>query len=184
MVNVTNAPVSRGEINITEVDFNRNITSIESVVITPASSSVVVCSFNWAGFVGANVTVTVHACAYGHNETTTSQTLVLPYLKVTNASFSNFSTGNPYVNITIFNSQYSPINANITRISVTANSVTKLVDGTITVPTLSSSGYMVPIGNEVTFVYPWNWSIYSGQNVTFTVTPAQGPPVSGTFKVG
>jgi len=184
MVNVTNAPVSLGEINITKVDLNQNITSMNSVVIAPASSSVVICGFNWTRFVGANVTVTVHARAYGQNETTISQTLMLPYFKVTNASFSNFPTGNPYVNITIFNSQYSPINANITQISVTANNVTKLIDGTVAVPSISSSGYLLPIGNEVTFVCPWNWSLYSGQNVTFTVKLAQGPPVSATFEVG
>jgi uncharacterized coiled-coil protein SlyX len=184
MVNVTNAPVSLGEINITRVDVNQNITSINCVVIAPASSSAVVCGFNWTRFVGANVTVTVHARAYGQNETTISKTLVLPYFKVANASFSNFPTGNPYVNITIFNSRYSPINVNITQISVTANNVTKLLDGTIAVPSISPSGYLLPIGNTVTFVYPWNWSLYSGQNVTFTVTPAKGPPVSATFKVG
>jgi predicted nucleic acid-binding Zn-ribbon protein len=183
-VNVTNAPVSLAEINITKVDFNQNITSINSVVIAPASSSVVVCGFNWTRYVGTSVTVTVHARVFGQNETATSQTLVLPYFKVMNVSFSNFPTGNPYVNITIFNSQYSPINANITQISVTANNLTKLVDGTIAVPNISSSGYLLPIGNEVTFVYPWNWSLYSGQNVTFTVTSAQGSPVSATFKVG
>jgi predicted nucleic acid-binding Zn-ribbon protein len=183
-VNVTNAPISLGEINITRVDLNQNITSMNSVIIAPASSSVVVCGFNWTKSVGANVTVTVHARAYGQNETTTSQTLVLPYIKVASASFSNFPTGNPYVNITIFNSQYSLINATITQISVTANNVTKLVDGTIVVPSISSPGYLLPIGNEVTFVYPWNWGLFSGQNVAFTVTTAQGPPVSATFKVG
>jgi chaperonin cofactor prefoldin len=182
-VNVTNAPVSLGEINITRVDLNQNITSMNSAAIAPASSSIVVCGFNWTMFVGANVTVTVHACAYGQNETTISQALVLPCFKVTNASFSNFPTGNPYVNITIFNSQYSPINASITQISVTANNLTKLIDGTVAVPSISTSGYLLPIGNKVTFVCPWNWGLYSGQNVTFTVQLAQGKSVSVTFKV-
>jgi len=184
MVNVTNAPASLGVINIMTVEINQNITSTNSIVIAPASSSVVVCGSNWTRFIGANVTVTVRARAYGQNETTVSQTLVIPCLKVTNASFSNFPTGTPYVNITLFNSKCSPTNTNITQISVTANNVKKLVDGTMVFPSISPSGYLLPIGKEVTFVYPWNWSLYSGQNVTFTVTPAQGPPASATFKVG
>jgi hypothetical protein len=183
IVNVTNAPVSQQEINVTGVDFNQNTTSLNPVVVAPANSSIVVCSFNWTSFVGSSVNVTVHA-TYGQNETTTSQTLALPYFKVTNASFSNFPPGNPYVNITLFDSQYSPINANITQISVTANNVTSLIDETLVVPSISSSGYLLPIGNEVTFVCPWNWSVYLGQNVTFTVQATQGPPASATFQVG
>lgn len=182
-VNVTNAPASLGEINITEVDFNQNTTSVNPVVVAPANSSVVVCGFNWTSFVGENVTVTVHAF-YGQNETTTSQTIALPYLKVTNASFSSFPTGNPYVSFTVSDSQYSPFNASITQISVTANNVTSLIDGTLAVPMVGSNGYLLSIGTEVTFVCPWDWSPYSGQNVTFTVQTAEGQTFSATFQAG
>ena len=66
-VNVTNAPVSLLEINITEVEFNGNTTSMNPVVVVPANSGIVVCGFNWTGFVGANGNVTVHA-VYGGNK--------------------------------------------------------------------------------------------------------------------
>jgi uncharacterized protein YjbI with pentapeptide repeats len=182
-VNVTNAPVSLGEINITEVDFNGTTTSIVPTVVPSNSSNVVVCGFNWTGFVGTDVNVTIHA-VYSGNETTINQSLALPYLKVANASFSNFSTGNPYVNITVFNSQYSPFNATITQISVTTNNATSPIDGTLTVPKIGSNGYLLSIGTEVTFVCPWDWSPYVTQNVTFTVQTAEGPAFSATFTVG
>jgi len=182
-INVTNTLVSQQEVNITGVNFNQNATTLNPVVVAPANSSVVVCGFNWTSFVGSSVNVTTYAM-YGGNESTISQTLVLPYFKVASASFSEFPTGNPYVNVTVFDSQYAPINANITQISVTANNVTSLIDGTLAVPSIGSSGYLLPIGDETTFVCPWNWSLYAGQNVTFTVQPAQGPPVSATFTAG
>jgi hypothetical protein len=185
-VNVTNAPVSLGEINITEVDFNQNTTSVIPVVVAPANSSVVVCGFNWTGFVGASVAVTVHA-VYGQNEMTISQTLALPYLKVANATFSYFPTGtpgNPYVNVTLFNSLYSPFNATVTQISVTANNATSLIDGTLAFPRIGSNGYLLSIGSEMTFVCPWDWNPYFGQNVTFTVQTKEGPTFSATFQVG
>jgi hypothetical protein len=180
-VNVTNAPVSLGEINITRVEFDQEMTTVNPVVVAAGSSSIMVCGFNWTSFVGANVTVTVHA-VYGQNETTISQTLALPYLKVASASFSNFPAGNPYVNITVFDSQYSPLSANITQISVTTDSGTSLIDGTLAVPRIGSNGYLLSIGSEVTFVCPWDWNPYFGQNVTFTVQTAKGT-FSGTFQV-
>jgi len=182
-VNVTNAPVSLGSINITRVDYDQYNTSMSPVVIAPGDSSLVVCSFNWTNFVALNANVTVYG-VYVPNETTTaiSKTLSLPYVKVADAQFSNFPTGNPYVNVTVFDSQYSPLTANITQISVTVNDVTSVIDGTLSVPTVGSSGYVLSTGEEVTFVCPWNWSTYSGQNVTFTVQLAQGPPVSATFQ--
>lgn len=180
-VNVTNAPVSLGEINITRVEFDQENATVNPVVVEAGSSSIVVCGFNWTSFVGANVTVTVHA-VYGQNETTISQTLALPYLKVASASFSNFPAGNPYVNITVFDSQYSPLSANITQISVTTDSGTSLIDGTLAVPRIDSNGYLLSIGSEVTFVCPWDWNPCFGQNVTFTVQTAKGT-FSGTFQV-
>jgi hypothetical protein len=182
-INVTNAPASLYEVNVTEVDFNQTTTSVNPTVVAPGNLSVVVCGFNWTGFVGTNVTVTVHV-AYGQNETTTSLNLTVPYVKVVNASFSDFLIGNPYINLTVFDSQYSPFNANITQISVTANNVTSLIDGTLTVPRIGSNGYLLSIGTEATFVCPWDWHSYSGQNVMFTVQTADGSTFSATFQAG
>jgi hypothetical protein len=183
-LNITNAANSPREINVTRVDLNQNATSIDPVIIAPAKSSIVVCGFNWTNFVGANVTVTVYESVYGKNETYFSQNLTLPYIKITNASFSSFPSGNPYLNLTVFDSPYSPTGINITQISFTVNNVTKQFDGTIAVPSFASTGYSLPVGSKVTFVLPWNWIAYSGQNVTFTVTLAKGTSVSAIFKVG
>jgi len=182
-VNVTNAPASLGDINITRVDFDQYNTSMSPVVIAPANSSLVVCSFNWTSFVGLNANVTVYGVYVPtQNETTITETQSLPYVKVTDAQFSSFPTGNPYVNVTVFESQFSPLTANITQISVTVNNVTSVLDGTLSVPTICSNGYVLSKGEQMTFVCPWNWS--TGQNVTFTVQLAQGPAVSATFTAG
>ena len=182
-VNVTNAPASLGDINITRVDFDQYNTSMSPVVIAPANSSLVVCSFNWTSFVGLNANVTVYGVYVPtQNETTITETQSLPYVKVTDAQFSSFPTGNPYVNVTVFESQFSPLTANITQISVTVNNVTSVLDGTLSVPTIGSNGYVLSKGEQMTFVCPWNWS--TGQNVTFTVQLAQGPAVSATFTAG
>jgi hypothetical protein len=182
-VNVTNAPASLGNINITEVDFDQYNTSMSPVVVAPANSSLVVCSFNWTSFVGLNANVTVYGVYVPtQNETTITETQSLPYVKVADAQFSSFPTGNPYVNVTVFESQFSPLTANITQISVTVNNVTSVLDGTLSVPTIGSNGYVLSKGEQMTFVCPWNWS--TGQSVTFTVQLAQGPAVSATFTAG
>lgn len=193
-LNITNAPDSLEEINVTEVDLNNvtkvdlnlNVTLMNSVVVAPANSSVVVWGFNWTEFVGRNINVTVHAF-YGQNEATISQTLALPYLKVANASFSNFPSGNPYVNVTMFNSKYSLSNATIMGIFVTASNGTRLPDivGYLAIPKIDSSGYLLSIESDVTFVCPYiDWTPYIGQNLTFRVQTAEGPTFSGTFPVG
>jgi hypothetical protein len=182
-VNVTSAPASLEGINVTEVDINGDATSMTPVVIDPAGSAIIVCGYNWTTLVGASVNVTVHG-VYGQNGTTFSQTATVPYIKVVNASFSNFPTGNPYANITVFNSQYSPFDANVTQISfTTTNNVTSSIDGAVAVPRIGLDGYLLPIGAQVTLTCPWDWSSYSGQIVTFNVQTTEGT-FSARFSVG
>ncbi len=182
-INVTNAPASLGEINITRVDFNQNTTSMNPVVVAPGNSGVVVCDFNWTGFVGANVTVTVHVFQ-GQNETTASKTVACPSSRSRMPRSPISPPETPMLALTVFDSQYSSLNANITQISVLTNNATSLIDGTLVAPRIGSGGYSLAIGTEVTFVCPWDWVPHLGENVTFTVRTAEGREFSGTFQVG
>lgn len=182
-VNITNKPVSLYGINVTKVELNQNLTTIDSTLIAPGGQATLVCGFNWSSLVGENATITVHG-VYGSNETLTLYSLPLPLLKIVNTTFSNFELGNPYVNVTIYHSQFSKFNANITRVFVQTGNETFAIDGTITNPKISPNGYVVSAGTQVTVICPWDWSPYLGEDVTVIAQPAEGLQVSMTLKVG
>jgi hypothetical protein len=182
-VNITNKPCSLYGINVTKVELNQNMTTISSTLIAAGGQATLICGFNWSSFVGGNVTITVHA-VYGGNESLASYSLTLPYLKMVNTTFSNFELGNPYVNITIYHSQFSRLNATITQVFVRTSNETFAVDGTITNPRISPTGYRLSSGMEVTMVCPWDWSPYLGKDVTVVAQTADGLQVSMTLKVG
>ncbi len=181
-VNVTNMLASVQAIDITGVDFNQTSTTITPIVIAPGSQNIVQCAYNWTDFIGSSINITVHA-TYDAGEISISQTTKLPYFGIANASFSNFTTGNPYLNITVYNSQYSKTNATIVQISVNTGNTTFVLDGTITSPKIGTQGYMITPAGEVTFTCPWDWSPYQGQDVTVFVTASDGSQVSRTLKV-
>jgi hypothetical protein len=181
-LNVTNMPVSVQEINITEVDFNQNSTIMTPTIVTPGSQNTTQCMYNWTAFLGSNINITVRA-TYGAEQTSIWQTVQLPYFGVVNASYSNFSTGNPYLNITVYNSQYSKMNATIVQISVNVDNSTFVLDGTIAVPRISTQGYTIAPAEEATFTCPWDWGPYVGKDVTIFVKASNGFQVSTTLKV-
>jgi hypothetical protein len=182
-VNITNKPCSLHEINVTKVELNQNLTTINSTLIPAGGQATLVCGFNWSSFVGGDATITVHA-VYGVNESLASYRLTLPHLKIVNASFSNFELGNPYLNVTVYHSQFSRLDATITQIFVKTDNGTFSIDGTITNPRISPTGYRLFSGMEVTMVCPWDWSPYLGKDVTVVAQTADGLQVSMTLKVG
>ena len=182
-VNVTNMPCSLYEINVTNIMLNQTSTVMNSSIIAIGDQSSFTCEFNWTGFVGKTVPITVNI-TYNENETSSIlYNIVLPYIKIRAAAFSNFSLGNPYVNVTIYNSAFSSINANITWIFIKTENQTYLIDGTLTNPKISPQGYNLANGTEITVVCPWDWTSYRGKDVTVIVQTADGFQVSITVPV-
>jgi hypothetical protein len=181
-VNVTNMRASVQAINITGVDFNQTSTLITSTRVAPGGQSIIQCTYNWTDFVGSIIGITVHA-TYDGGQISISQTTKLPYFGVVNASNSNFTTGNPYLNVTVYDSQYSKTNATIVQISVNTGNTTFVLDGTIASPTIGTQGYLITPAGQVTFTCPWDWSPYVGRDVTIVVTASDGLQVSTTLRV-
>jgi hypothetical protein len=181
-VNVTNRLMSVQEINITGIEFNQNGTVMTPTIVAPGTQNTIQCTYNWTGFVGSSINITVQA-TYGTEQTSISRTIILPYFGVVNASYSNFSTGNPYLNITVYNSQYSKTNATIVQISVNVDNSTFVLDGTIAVPRISTQGYTITPASEATFTCPWDWNLYVGKDLTIVVKASNGFQISTTLKV-
>ena len=181
-VNVTNTAISLQTINVTKVEIDQNLTTMNSALIDPGTQAVLVCDFNWSSLVGKNATITVHT-VYGLNESVTLSNVTIPYVKLENVAFSNFELGNPYLNVTVFSSQFSKINANITKIFVKTVNGTFSIDGTIAKPKISPSGYDIAVGTQTVFTCPWDWNPYIGQDVTVVAQTSDGLQVSMTSKV-
>ena len=179
---VTNFAASTQEINVTEVDFNGNSTSLNSTTIAAGSQNTLTCIFNWTSFVGDIANITTHSI-YGTNEIVISQSIRIPYLKIVNTSFSTFPTGNPQVNITVRNSEFSKTNTTITQISISNGSSTMPLDGTISIPKIGTTASKINTGTETTFICPWDWSPYTNQEVTIVVNTSDGLQVSTTLIV-
>ena len=173
-VNITNLAHSLQTANVTRIDINQNPTSINTALITPGAHTTFTCAYNWSSLVGANVTIRANVM-YDSNETQLTYTLKLPYLKITNASFSSLSPETPYVNITVRNSEFSKVKATITSLLIKNETSPLLVVG--------STGFEVAVGSEVSIVYPWNWNPYAAKDVTIIVTTVDGSQASATFKV-
>jgi hypothetical protein len=181
-VSVTNMFASLQAINITEVYFNQTSTTITPIVVAPGSQYTIQCTYNWTDFVGSSIGITVHA-TYDAGQVSISQTTKLPYFGIADASNSNFTAGNPYLIITVYDSQYSKTNVTIVQISVNAENSTFVLDGTITSPRIGTQGYQITPAGEVTFTCPWDWSPYLSKDVTVFVTASDGSQVSRTLKV-
>ena len=183
LVNVTNMPCSLYDINVTTIMLNQTSTAMNSSIIAIGNQSSLTCEFNWTAFVGKTVPITVNI-TYNENKTASIlYNIVLPYIKIRAVTFSNFALGNPYVNITIYNSAFSSTNANITQIFIKTENQTYVVDGTITNPKISPQGYNLANGTEITVVCPWDWNPYLDRDVTVVIQTADGFQVSITLPV-
>ncbi|HVP17054.1 MAG TPA: hypothetical protein VMT42_06780 [candidate division Zixibacteria bacterium] len=179
-VNVTNLPYSLQQINMTEIDFNNNAINISSPLLAIGGQAAFVCEFNWSSFVGQQAKITAHV-TYGNNSLLLPFQTNVTYFEISNVSFSDFSLGNPYMNVTVSNSQFSKTSANITQIFIQTENGTQTIDGTISYPQINPQ-YLLAKGTQQTITCPWNWSPYSGQDVTVIVQTADGFQVSITVK--
>ena len=179
-VNVTNLPYSLQQINVTEIDFNSNAINISSPLLAIGGQAAFVCGFNWSSFVGQQANITAHV-TYGNNFLLLPFQANVTYFEISNLSFSDFSLGNPYMNVTVSNSQFSKTSANITQIFIQTENGTQTIDGTISYPQISPQ-YPLTAGTEQTITCPWNWSPYTGQDVTVIVQTADGFQASITMQ--
>lgn len=181
-VDVTNQGASLQQITVTDVKLNQSSAVIDPTSMPAGNNATVVCNFNWTSYVGQDVNITV-SVVYGTNESSESLIHELPFVKVVNVTFSNFELGNPYVNVTILNSPFSPVNTTITQLLIKIDNQTFTIDGNLTNPRLSPTGYYFTAGKQKTFVCPWDWSQFLGKDITVIALTAEGSQVSLTLKV-
>lgn len=185
-VTITNMPYSlqsvASAINVTEINFKGNIINT-SESISVGESATLICPFNWSGFLGQSISVIAHVAYANTSLDLASFQVNVPYFSVLNVSFGDSSLGNPYLNVTVRNSEFSSKNANITNIFVQIGNTTQSIDGTLSNPRIDSSGYLLGSGNEITMVCPWDWSTYVGRAVTVIVQTGDGFQASMTLIV-
>jgi hypothetical protein len=173
-INITNLAYSLQTANVTAIHVNQAPANITTTLIDSGQRATLDCVYNWSSFVGANVTIRAYL-KYGSNETQITHNLKIPYLKITNASFFNLTPENPYINITVRNSEFSRVNATITSILIRNETAPLLVVG--------STGFQVTVGSETSIIYPWNWNPYAGKDVTIIVTTVDQLQTLATYKV-
>lgn len=173
-INITNLAYSLQTANVTAIHVNQAPANITTTLIDSGQRATLDCVYNWSSFVGANVTIRAYL-KYGSNETQITHNLKIPYLKITNASFFNLTQENPYINITVRNSEFSRVNATITSILIRNETAPLLVVG--------STGFQVTVGSETAIIYPWNWNPYAGRDVTIIVTTVDQLQTLATYKV-
>ncbi len=183
-VTVTNLAYSLYTVNVTEIDFNVNTTGIDFALVNAGESDTFVCSFNWSSFVGQEANIIVRM-TYGTNNSISLPPfqVSVPYYAVLNVTFADSELGNPYINVTVSNGNFSNKAANITSILVQAENTTQSIDGTLSNPKISSSGYLLAPGNEITIICPWDWSTHLAKYLTVIVQTADGFQASITLVV-
>lgn len=172
LVNVTNMRCSLQNINITQIRFNENVTEImlSSCEISAGEERQLSCAFNWTGFKGQNVTITV-CTADGLN---ISKDIMLPSvkLKIISASFKASEDGR-YLNITVENVKESLLDVTVARIVVSLENETVYESRGI--------GILIEVGKNVTLTFSLNWDAYENEEVTISVFTEEGFEATAKF---
>jgi len=181
LAKITNMPVSIGNATVTGITVNGTGTSFTSQAIPIGEEVVFNCTFNWGNYRGKNANVTAQLS----NGEKISEIISLPVvnLELLKINFAKSTQGIPYFNVTMVNSIYSNKTVNVTQIILKVGNSTNTVDGALTLPTLLPKGYVLAVGSNVTIVCPWNWSLYSMQNLTITVQTKEGFSASQTLQI-
>jgi hypothetical protein len=169
---IASMPVSLGNASITMIRINgTDVENFTSQIIPIGESRIFNCTFDWRGFRGKNVNVTAELS----DGEIISRNIMLPIvdLELLVNDF-NSTEGIPYVNITVMNSIFSNKTVNITQLIFKTGNIIDTIDGTLTNPTLVPNGYVLDIGSNVAIVCPWNWALYSNQDLTIIVQTAEG----------
>ena len=170
VLNATNMPYSLQSVSVSGIMVNnKNATFTIPTLIAPGTTTPIQCTFNWSNLVDQNVTIEADF-SYDSTEINATYNLRLPYFKISNATF-----GSSENQLTIHNSQFSGIAANITQIQI--------LNQTTTLLTINSTVYNVPIGSDLPITYSLDWTPYVGQNVTFVIITADGFQYTSTLTV-
>jgi len=158
-----------------------NGTTLEIIEVIPTlpyildwnDSATFLCSWNWTDYWNKSVTIIVYTLQ-GYTANYTRFTPPWVDLTITEVIFDAADTN--HFNVTIRNSELSPIDVNITRITVTMENGTwlEITDVTPLLP------YGLYPNSSVTFVCSWNWTDYRDKKVTITVYALQGYTASYT----
>ncbi len=121
------------------------------------------CPWNWTDQRDKNVTITVYTLQGFMVQST--QSIPAPIiLEIINPIFNPLETNS--FNVTVRNSEFSIMDANVTEISVNVDGISENI--TDVFPPLQG-GITLPPGINQTFTCSWNWAAYSGSNVTIVV---------------
>jgi len=171
---VGNSPSSVTYVNITGVSIDREPIPPENLsislphVLNPDESVSLKCMWNWVDYQNKSVTVAVYTIqgymAY-YSETTPPPVT----LEISEVVFDITDT-NPYFNITVQNSEFSPTYVNVTKISVTVENGFSLNVTEIT-PSLP---YGLSSNESQVFTCFCNWTGYRNKNFTIGVHTLQG----------
>jgi hypothetical protein len=184
-VTVRNSEFSLVAANVTGIIVTvENGTALEMTEIAPSlpgllgsnSSFTFKCSWNWTNYRGKNATIAVYT-SQGYTAYYTESTLDPVILIITSISFDTANT--TYFNITVRNSEYSIIQVNITRITVTFENETSL-EVAVESPPLP---YPLPPNDTVLFKCSWNWTNNQGENVIILVETLEGYKASSPYTI-
>lgn len=187
LVNVTNMPCSLQNITITKIEFNENETSFETQVVPIGEESLFNCTFDWKDIIGENVNMIVLT----EDGLNISRLITIPSVELKLLG-KNFVFGDlydphanvtvPYGNITISNSMNSLKNVTVTKIIFETGNRTGEINNALTHPKLAPSGYYLRIGENITIVCLWDYTVL-GSTMKVTVYTAEGFQVSRTWYI-
>jgi hypothetical protein len=184
-VTVRNSDLSLEAANVTEITATfENATTLEIAEIAPTlprmlssnSSFNLRCSWDWTSYRDKNVTITVYTMQ-GHTAYRIEVTPD-PAILIMSVQFPLANT--TYFNITVTNSEYSIMQVNTTRISVTLQNGTSWNVNVEPPPPLP---YILSPNESAEFKCLWNWTNYQGETVTVKVETLEGYEVSGQYDV-
>ena len=147
--------------NDTSLDINETAPSLPHI-IPSGTSTTFTCSWNWTYYRDKNVTITVSQ-REGPSASYVKATPPPVLLTITGAVFNATETN--HFNVTVKNSEFSILDANVTAIGVTPEGAQENVIANVT-PTLPR---VLSPNSSVEFTCLWNWTEYQGVPVTITV---------------
>ena len=181
-VTVNNSKFYFASVNITDITltvenetFLINGTEVKPFPLphqlSPNSSVVFVCPWNWTNYQGRSVTIIVRSVENytTHFTKVMSKRVILAIISVL---FDPVDTTD--FDLTVWNSNSSVEDAEISKVTIT------LENGTIEEIALSPS-QTVSKNSTATFRCPWVWTNYRGKNITITVHTTKGYEASTVY---
>ena len=171
-VTIRNAAGSASDFRVTKITVTmengtefqvRGITPSIPILLQVDTTTTFTCAWDWTTYRGLNTTVNVFT-SEGYAFHRTSPTPKAAQLSITDPVFS--TSNMTYFNITVTNSEYSIVDANLTVVELFFQNYTNLE---VSVPDLP---YTLPIGDTVTLQCLWDWSGDREETIAiYVITP-------------